>query len=209
MTHSERFGFFYHTSAHSLTSQVVCRLLVFQKIFLSELPSGFSSSSVQGCSNSDGILHKHWFPSEPSYCLCCVQFFEWRKCKETVVKDFLKSVFGFIVTNITVACYMRKSSLGQRPIKKVAPVTDDFFTSNCLALYYGVCSYKYIFKAVGVFSNIIFQHSKFLLKLSAGEMRWRMNTVCQKSAEGFGDGTKFRNLQLLTWMAVLTPHLCH
>lgn len=95
----------------------------------------------------DGILHKPRLPSEPSYCLWCAQFFEWRKCKETLLRDSLKSCCSFItgdLTNITVACYTRRSSLGQRPVKKATLITDDFFSSNCLASY---CSYKYKFKA--------------------------------------------------------------
>lgn len=91
----------------------------------------------------------------------------WIKYKETVVKDFLKNWFVFItgdLTNITVPCYTRKSNLGQRSMKEVAPVSNAFFSSSCFTLYYHVRSYKNKSKAIGLLANMILQHSKCLLE---------------------------------------------
>lgn len=120
----------------------------------------------------DDISHKTQLPSEPSHCLWCVQFFEWTKCKETLLKDFLKSCFSFItgdLTNITVACYTRKSSLEQRPIKKATLISDYFFSSNCLTSY---CSYKYKFKAVGLLSNITLKYTSRVFTRNFLLVKW-------------------------------------
>lgn len=91
------------------------------------------------------------------------------KYKEIVVKDSLKSWFASItgnLTNIAVPCYIRKSNLGQRSMKKVAPVSDAFFYSNCFAMYYRVRSYKNTSKAVGLLANIVPHHLPPVLPLS-------------------------------------------
>lgn len=157
--------FFSYASSHSLTYQVVYCLLFFRSFsFLNchqvtpHHPLRNPVMVTKFCPNTVSVWN---FTLSMLYSIFLIKY------KEIVVKDFLKSWFVSITRNFTkiaIPCYIRKSNLGQKSMKKVAPVSDAFFYSNCFAMYYHVCSYKNTSKAVGLLANMVLQHGKCLLE---------------------------------------------